>query len=456
MLWRNSRITIGLAFMVSLALHLCALTVVPLRVGGDVASAERLMDLAIALPQPEPLPHEPKPDPLPEPRPEPEPPLGINAPLPPSLTWLGFADPEPQVAPPAPNDQAAFVDEPPAAAPLNPAAPNDASPTDTAHPSDSAEVAAGSREVSPTQAAAQTPIAPTPEPNVDHPDRADAQPEHSSSDGTDTSHAALGKQKPPDDSAAAAGKPRDDSAGADDEHRDGTPDPPMQLTAAPGDPIPAEPGLDIFAQVMQVAMKRLAASERTSSVDALLGEDDQFLQLPPQSQPQRSNPTANASGTSAEEAAAAKPPTPPANAGAAAKDRPQNKAIAAQPINGADEPGIPADKQSSAASALSVQRDQWQLGKPLAGKGLELKPRRPTFTLLTMLTAAPGNPLCEMRFDSSGKVQLARIVESSGDSRVDEAILNSLYDWRASGEELAHLNPGQTYTITMRMVLTRR
>src|SRR5262249_53409536 len=130
---------------------------------------------------------------------------------------------------------------------------------------------------------------------------------------------------------------------------------------------------------------------------------------------------------------------PQARAAPAQPRPPQNaprseKPVAPQPTDGASNQGVQADKQSQPTSGAEVPRDHWQMGRPLANKGLELRPRRPTFTLLTMLTSAPGNPLCEMLFNKDGVVTNARIVDSSGDPRIDEGILNSLYYWRAAGE----------------------
>ena len=118
--------------------------------------------------------------------------------------------------------------------------------------------------------------------------------------------------------------------------------------------------------------------------------------------------------------------------------------------------GAPADRQSSPTSLIEIPPDQWQLGKPLARQGLTLKPRRPEFTLLTLLTAAPGNPHVLISFGRDGVPVSASLVRSSGDKRVDDAILSSLYRWRAEGKELEKLAPGKTLDVRMRIVLNRR
>ncbi|MCI0362889.1 MAG: hypothetical protein L0Y44_11300 [Phycisphaerales bacterium] len=121
-----------------------------------------------------------------------------------------------------------------------------------------------------------------------------------------------------------------------------------------------------------------------------------------------------------------------------------------------EEAGALSDKQSPPASVIDIPPDQWKLGKPLVGQGLELKPHRPTFTLLTLMTAAPGNPLCEINFDASGVPRTASILETSGDPRVDNAILASLYRWRASGSDLEQLSSAETLPVQMRILLSRR
>ena len=116
---------------------------------------------------------------------------------------------------------------------------------------------------------------------------------------------------------------------------------------------------------------------------------------------------------------------------------------------------VPADKESQPTSVIEVTPDQWQLGKPLAAQGLEIKTRRPVFTVLTMMTAAPGNPLCEIKFDRDGIPKSASIVRSSGDQRVDDAILACLYRWRAEGSKLLSLKGNDTIAVKIHMILSR-
>ncbi|MHC4415389.1 MAG: energy transducer TonB [Planctomycetota bacterium] len=115
--------------------------------------------------------------------------------------------------------------------------------------------------------------------------------------------------------------------------------------------------------------------------------------------------------------------------------------------------GEPADRESDATSTLEVPFDQIKLGKPIAAPGLVVKPRRPSFTTLVRFTAVPANPQVEIRFRRDGRPGQARILKSSGDSRVDEAILNSLYRWRASGKRLEALTETETVKVRIRIML---
>jgi hypothetical protein len=117
------------------------------------------------------------------------------------------------------------------------------------------------------------------------------------------------------------------------------------------------------------------------------------------------------------------------------------------------EPADPADQESDPTSVVEVPLDNIKLGKPLAAQGLRIKPRRPEFTTLTLLTAAPADPLAELQFRRDGKPQRVRILQSSGDARIDEGVLNSLYRWRASGEKLKALKRGETIPVRIRIVL---
>ena len=73
-----------------------------------------------------------------------------------------------------------------------------------------------------------------------------------------------------------------------------------------------------------------------------------------------------------------------------------------------------------------------------------------------MMTAAPANPVCLIRFGREGVPLSASILKSSGDQRVDDAILASLYRWRAEGRQLEELRGDETIDVEMRLLLNRR
>ncbi len=122
----------------------------------------------------------------------------------------------------------------------------------------------------------------------------------------------------------------------------------------------------------------------------------------------------------------------------------------------AGQPGVQSDQESDATSTVEVTMEQLTLGRPLAAQGLLIKPRKPVFTTLTLLTAIPANPKAELRFRRDGKPARVRLLESSGDSRIDEAVLNSLYRWRAAGKKLRELEPNETIPVQIRILLNRR
>jgi len=122
---------------------------------------------------------------------------------------------------------------------------------------------------------------------------------------------------------------------------------------------------------------------------------------------------------------------------------------------GTEEPreGALRDLESEAASTIDLRRDQLHPGRPVAREGLELFPRQPVFTMLTRMTALPRNPIVEIRFGIKGIPVEAEVLRSSGNRAVDDAVLSSLFRWRAQGPALADLADGETADIRIRMIL---
>lgn len=126
------------------------------------------------------------------------------------------------------------------------------------------------------------------------------------------------------------------------------------------------------------------------------------------------------------------------------------------PGSGEGDPGdatTPADRESDATSVIEVPRELWNRGRPLAAEGVELQTRRPVLDTLTQLNARFGNPLVEISFARNGRPTNARILESSGDTRLDEPILDSLYRWRAKGKKLEDLKGEETFDVKLRILL---
>lgn len=111
------------------------------------------------------------------------------------------------------------------------------------------------------------------------------------------------------------------------------------------------------------------------------------------------------------------------------------------------------EMESQATSTIDLRRDQLHPGRPIAREGLELFPRQPVFTTLTRMTALPRNPVVEIRFGPAGVPLGAEVLRSSGNKSVDDAVLASLFRWRARGAALMDLKDDATSDIRIRIVL---
>jgi TonB family protein len=79
------------------------------------------------------------------------------------------------------------------------------------------------------------------------------------------------------------------------------------------------------------------------------------------------------------------------------------------------------------------------MGKPIAGKGLEIKTVRPRFTQYTRIMTAPQSPVFRIHFRKDGTVERVETLRSSGVADVDRPVIDAIYKWRAVGEELGRL-----------------
>lgn len=128
----------------------------------------------------------------------------------------------------------------------------------------------------------------------------------------------------------------------------------------------------------------------------------------------------------------------------------------ATPSPNEPEIGEPSDRQSDPTSTIELMFDRIDPGRPVARPGIEIRPRRPEFTDLTLLTSGAGNPLVQIDFGRDGRPKVAKILETSRDSRIDQSVLSSLYRWRASGERIAALAGDETLSLTVRIVWRAR
>ena len=159
---------------------------------------------------------------------------------------------------------------------------------------------------------------------------------------------------------------------------------------------------------------------------------------------------------------ASPPPSPPPTKAAEGQQQPSASPTTGPSPDPSARPGAKpgpkadgdlSDRESDATSTINVPPSQWRNGKPLAAKGLKVLTKRPYFDELTSVTTAPGSPLASIEFDRTGKAVNCVLVESSGYRDVDQAILDSLFGWKAQGPQLEKLKPGETVKFKIRLLL---
>jgi hypothetical protein len=100
---------------------------------------------------------------------------------------------------------------------------------------------------------------------------------------------------------------------------------------------------------------------------------------------------------------------------------------------------VPRSDRESIATQDQPFKGDVVLGRVLVSNGIEIKTVRPHFHIATIYTAAPRNPTARLVFDKTGQVIKAVLTRSSGYPDIDSPILNSLYEWRATGKKLQQL-----------------
>ena len=120
----------------------------------------------------------------------------------------------------------------------------------------------------------------------------------------------------------------------------------------------------------------------------------------------------------------------------------------------AGDPGMQSDRDSD---AFSTAVGEYRAGRVTAGQGLEIRPTRPKFGLLARTLAAPRPPRVEIVFGRDGVVKRATILRSSGyPTDIDQPILNAIYEWTASGKALRELPPVPSAEIRLNMTVYLR
>jgi hypothetical protein len=149
-------------------------------------------------------------------------------------------------------------------------------------------------------------------------------------------------------------------------------------------------------------------------------------------------------------------PAEPESASAAALPAPDDP-VAWMPGTGPGERSTSEVSPSSRFPVLDVRP-----GHPAAAEGLDIRTRRPQWTLGTRMTARPVNPLIDIAFGRDGRVREAGFVVEKGVRRdtgyadVDGPLLDAVYRWVASGRALDELDasdPDARLVIRLRVIL---
>jgi len=342
--------------------------------------------------------------------------LGLAAPNPASMTWIGYETYEEHLARLSEVEQAAFLDQPSSG--RGGTAEGTAPPAETA--SESPDTTEPAETVvpeppSPTEAATTAP--PAPKELIEPEQGPPPVPLSAPSTTADPIVPSLPFELPLTDSTLEA--PLGETI--------------AELTAALIDEYVIAAGTRAVEQPSEEAIRE-GDEEETPSDEAQMGQTEQMEQT---EQMGPEVPRDEASGS--QSPATPTRPSPPSARGAPSTQPPA--------------PGDDSNRESDPTSRVEVSPDQWKSNKPLAAHGLDIKTRRPVFPELTRLTATPANPVVEIQFDRTGVPRRVVLLRTSGDPRIDGPVLDSVYRWRASGERLSRLGEGEVVRLEMRIRL---
>lgn len=108
------------------------------------------------------------------------------------------------------------------------------------------------------------------------------------------------------------------------------------------------------------------------------------------------------------------------------------------------------DKESPTPTQIQPPKQRIRPGGVIAAEGIEIKTKAPRFSAIAKLTV-PINPRVAVTFDPSGEVIDAKFLRSTGYDNVDSPILNSLYQWKATGPRVEASD--RPFTITINILL---
>ncbi len=137
-------------------------------------------------------------------------------------------------------------------------------------------------------------------------------------------------------------------------------------------------------------------------------------------------------------------------------ETPRPEASSAQPSPASsDQPARPtaAPRSDREAPPSRVERFEWHRpGTVPVARGMEVQTFAPRFSVVAQYSI-PMDPELILHFDGTGQAVRVELIRSSGFENVDGPIIAALYRWRASGERIEALPPGQTLEMPVTMHL---
>ncbi len=188
--------------------------------------------------------------------------------------------------------------------------------------------------------------------------------------------------------------------------------------------------------------------DKTLAVEGKKGEQTGALPLPARPAEQPGSPRTDPDAAMAKDRTADQPnrvvetPVTPAKTTDIRPAAQNQKAVtpspttppAARPTPGAPSRPTPVERTASESAPVTlVQNDKLRPGSVISAQGVKIQTVHPRFSIVTMATAVPQNPVVDVDFDASGKVTTVTFRKSSGYESVDGPLLAALYKMTATG-----------------------